>query len=218
VEQKLTWDLAAVKRIDDIVIGSDGAGAIAHSHRTYPLGLRPYREEKVVKKEGEDPAKGPNPFGAPKIAIEKGGKDRYLEVSEQVRRLPVAVSLIVDQQHVDRVQASFANSHFRFLTTQVLLNRYPYSVSPQLNKVDAGKGPALPMGGFPMGVRPVPVPVPMFPMGGMAPVSPMAPADAGGGGSRTSDDLETNMELVIYGIITLYERYPPRKIEAPPPA
>ena len=44
--------------------------------------------------------------------------------------IPVAVVLIVDQDHVDRVLNSFNNSKLRFLETQVLLNYYSGSLQP----------------------------------------------------------------------------------------
>ena len=51
-----------------------------------------------------------------------------------------------------------------------------------------------------------------MPMGGGSFPGGSGPADPGYGHAVTAatDDLEANMELVIYGIVTLYERYPPR--------
>lgn len=136
------------------------------------------------------------------------------EPDHQLRRLPVAISLIVDQDHVDRVQTAFTNSKLRFLMTQALLNRYPLSVAPPLVK-DAGFGPGVggpegPMVPFfpPPGVMP-------GPMGPMGPVGPMGPMglDTGGAilsGGSPVETMETNMELVVYGIVTLYGRFPGR--------
>jgi hypothetical protein len=175
VEQVLNWETAAVRRIDNICFGPLGEG-IPQAHRIFPEPLRAYKDE---KKAGD-----PNlPPGIGEVAqpILKGPtahgliRERYMEVTKQLRRMPVAVSLIVEQEHVDRVQTSFNNSRLRFLTNQVLLNRYAKSVRPQ---DDPQKGiPAQPVGG---------------------------------GGSSVSDELETNVELVIYGVITLYEKYPER--------
>ena len=41
VEQKLSWETAAVKRIDRISIGNTFGDDISHSHRTFPYPLRP---------------------------------------------------------------------------------------------------------------------------------------------------------------------------------
>ncbi len=233
VEQVLTWETAAVKRIDQVSIGNVAAGDCAHSHRTFPEGVRPLKkEEKVEAPAGEGGGPGGDkvfmppglrpgqPGGPGQGGFDKGNRtnnglisDRYLEVTPQARRLPVALVLIVDQDHVDRVQTAFANSHLRFLPTQVILSRYPNSLRPNLaltGEMPAGGegGKFMPPGPGPGPVRP---PMPPGPMG--VPVRPPgldSPAEgqASGGG----DEQESNMEFVIYGILTFYERYPPRVI------
>jgi len=236
VEQLLSWDLAAVKRIDEIGLGAD-AEVTPHSHRTFPIALKPFKEEKkAVAAEvevggmppmgmppGVLPPAGGGPGGLGGGKIIPGGKNRYIEVSQQARRVPVVVSLIVDQQHVDRVQTSFANSKLRFLTTQVLMNRYPYSLNPNLNKKADTGGIGVPPSVGPMGPGPM---GPRLPMEGAGSGSPMGgtpgagfPMEGGpggfgddfGGGTRSNDELEANVELVIYGVVTLYERYPPKQ-------
>src|SRR5207249_422527 len=92
-------------------------------------------------------------------------RNRYLEKSPQSRHVPVAVTLIVDQDHVDRVLTSFTNSKLRFLTSQVLLNRYPLTVAPDLRQYELLrqqreaakklKGIAGPVGGE---LAPAPIP------------------------------------------------------------
>jgi hypothetical protein len=224
VEQVLTWETAAVKRIDRISMGSVGQET-AHSHRTYAMGSQPYRKEEA---KAETNVAADNPMAAGQLAAQAammgGGdrkdvnltlngllKDRYLEVSEQSRRIPVGLSLIVDQEHIDRVLTAFSNSRLRFLTTQVLLNRYAGSVRPQLTGGGAEAGnledeiplPApMPMGFRPRGFEGFPG-AGGFPMGGM----PGAAVS-----SSVGDDVESNVEMVLYGIVTLYERYPKRTI------
>jgi hypothetical protein len=220
VQQVLSWQTAAVKRIDQISIGSNDQYDISHSQRTIAFGLQPFDPKDVVADDGKPavvvPTKGKGrdkkgPFGGPgtkdsgkKQSIPMGagnrGQDefklglwtyRYVEVTEQARRVPVAVVLIVDQGHVDRVLTSFNNSKLRFLDTQVLLNQYPSSLQPPV--IEAEKTDAAPAR-------------PMFfgPGSKGAPPPPKTPEPSGSG------ELETNMELVIYGIVTLYQRYPPR--------
>jgi hypothetical protein len=163
--------------------------------------------------------------------------------------------LIVDQDHIGRVLTAFNNSRLRFLTMQVLLNRYPASVRPQLTggAFEPGDGgredeppPPMPMLGSsvgPMGSGFTPPrggsslgppkgygssvgppkgfgssvgppkgfgPGPMQPMpaGPGQNVGVGAAANLGGG-----EELENNVEVVIYGIVTLYERFPKRKIQ-----
>jgi hypothetical protein len=88
---------------------------------------------------------------------------------------------------VDRVLTHFNNSKLRFLETQVLLNHYSGSLQPPPPPDAKSDNPRPGFPGFGPGNR-----------------GPGQPAAAGGG-----QDLETNMEIVIYGIMTLYQRYPP---------
>ncbi|MCI0637765.1 MAG: hypothetical protein L0Y72_22105 [Gemmataceae bacterium] len=248
VEQVLTWETAAVKRIDQICIGT--MGDISHSHRTFPLGVQTLVKEDIPADAGNDPKAqaGLPPGGAPLMpklgvvggpggglpgmgvgmgqgnALTKHGfvKDRYLEVTPQARRLPVAVSLIVEQEHVDRVQTAFNNSVLRFLTTQVLVNRYPSSMRPHL--VGQGSSGYLDPGGIgegglrmPAGLMPPQMPGAFggFPggdvAGGVQPGGFPASGQFNPFGITTTaaDDMETNVEVVLYGIVTLYERFPP---------
>lgn len=212
VQQVLTWETAAVRRVDNVNFGKLGEGE-SESNRTFPEPLKPYRERK--DEGGGAPAGGGGPGGpaggppaaggadaAGPLAGKFGGggnaaaanagpngfiRDRYLEVTPQLRRLPVAVALTIEQEHVDRVQSAFNNSRLRFLTTQVLLTRSPGSVRPQVIEgadAPAGAGPIAGAAGGPAG-------------------QPQA-------GSAINEDLETNVEIVIYGIITIYERFPTR--------
>ncbi len=248
-EQVLTWETAAVKRIDDIAIGSLDPSDISLSQRTMPIGLQP-----LVKKPADDSAAPPaGPPGAPMagnppMAPGPPGKppgapfgpgginqpaavnllpngfspDRYQEVTPQFRRVPVAIVLIVDQNHVDRVQTAFNNSKLRFLMTQVLLNHYPQSLRPPLGDEgnpagDMAPGAAPPR---PPGAPPAPAFGPMpkgfgfppafAPPGFAPPGSPASP------GISAGEDLEANMELVMYGVMTLYQRYPPPPAAANP--
>jgi len=139
---------------------------------------------------------------------------RYMEVTEQSRRVPVAVVLIVDQDHIDRVLTSFNNSKMRFLPTQVLVNQYLGSMQPPA-VVDpngppgfpGGVGPGPGFGGFGGPGREIMRP----PIGGFGGFGGFG-GQPGDPGTAVSEP-DTNMELVIYGIMTLYQRYP----AAPPP-
>src|SRR5262249_37056473 len=146
VEQVINWETAAVKRIDQISFGSLASGDCAHGQRTYPQGLKPFKERKDKAGGGKQPG-GPKldpNMKMPDVGGFKGREggdgnvtvnglhaDRYLEPpTRQTRRIPVGVALIVDQEHVDRVLLAFTKSRLRFVTTQVILNRYPDSVRP----------------------------------------------------------------------------------------
>jgi hypothetical protein len=309
VDQVLTQDTAAVRRIDLVAIGAGKGGGeagtgvgslkpglqtpggsggarggsaatrLALSHRTFPKPLVPFRfpgdpteTEKEGEKESTNQTQGPGasgsmPKGMPGMPAGigppgadgggAGGKgkpsangfvfERYLDVTPQARRVPVGVVLIVDQQHVGLVQAAFADSGLRFLTNQVLLNRYPHSLrSPEATLVAGGaKGgpptapglppnfgsggsmgfprpPVIPSGGsfFPGSGSGGPGPMPgRMPSpgtgftGGMAGqvfFPGMTGPGASGAAAGAADEPETNVELVLYGVVSLYERYPPR--------
>jgi len=183
VEQVLNWKTAAVKRIDVVEIG-------AHSQRTVVQGLKPLKTEAAAQV-AMDPA-NPVPIGIlpqqqqPRVNVFGLRSERYSEVTPQARRVPVAVSLIVDQQHTNRVLAAFANSDLRLVMTQILQNNYG-SVRPEI--IEA-KGPGV-------GIQP--------PFG--QPFQPFQPTQP------VSEEQEANVELIIYGIISIYERHPPREPE-----
>jgi hypothetical protein len=129
--------------------------------------------------------------GANALKLTTNGFDlkRYLKTEQEARRVPVAISLVVDQSPVGRVQAAFANSHMRFLTHQVLLNRYPYSldISGQSLAMNTGDNIYL-QDSYNMGT-------------GMGTTTT---TPGGGEGSQSA-----NVELVLYGVVSLYNRYPP---------
>lgn len=53
-----------------------------------------------------------------------GNKNRYIAVSEQVRRMPVGIAVVVDEDYMQDVLIAFANSPLRFQITQVTWNRF----------------------------------------------------------------------------------------------
>lgn len=188
VEQVLNWETAAVRRIEGIYISQLGEGN-PENDREYPtilLGYNERRDPKKVQQSVQGPTGGPRMGGPGSLGPVKdaipgcihtptvGGngfiRERYSEVkpeSKELRRLPVAVVLIVEQGQVDRVQTAFNNSDLRFLTTQLQIRHYPFSVRPRF-RAGASKT------------------------------------------SASNEEMEANVELVIYGTVTIYERYPER--------
>src|SRR5207302_9443295 len=72
-------------------------------------------------------------------------RDRYLHRTEQVRRMPIAVVMVVDQAHVQDVQRAFANSRLRFQNVQVHWQRFRGTFdmneqSPQLRTEPGARG------------------------------------------------------------------------------
>jgi hypothetical protein len=120
VDQVLTWKTAAVKRIDEVSVGTAPPDAQGHGRRTYA------GDQKDLKK----------------LELTKHGliRNRYWEVSSQYRRIPVSLVLIVNADHIDRILTAFSKSKLEFLTTQFLLNRHARSLRPHLPDSDPKGG------------------------------------------------------------------------------
>lgn len=156
----------------------------------------------------DDDRRGPGGFpgGVPGVAGARNGdpkavldanKKRYLGVSEQVRRMPVAVVLIVDQMFVQDALVAYTNSPLRFQVTQSHWRRFRGTLGTATPDQPTDEGtPISPTGPFgPFG--------PTGPMG--TPFFPGAP----GPNSAVAEGQVTSglVELTIYGLVSLYERY-----------
>jgi hypothetical protein len=204
VEQVLTVETAAVKRIDVIAVAAGNNGEPAVSHRQVTRKLQAYNPERRKKATDDqkpaDDNTGEKPKDRPKIGpgevpgpgvggvgmanASKHGLilDRYLEVSGESRKLPVNLVLVVDPEHVARVQAALIESPLRFLVTQVLWQRCQVALSSEV----------------PVNDRPDP---------GIPPLPDREKtADVG---AETTE----NVELTVYGVLTIYER--PGRPETP---
>ncbi len=146
-------------------------------------------------------------------------KKRYLQVTNQVRRMPVGMVLIVDQTNLQDVLLALANSPLRFQITQVHWQRYrglPGGDSTGGGSYPGstgGEGGGLNIIGSPDG----------GPGGGRGPGinisggnTPMGTGTGttGIGGEPGFADADIQMtsgliEVSIYGIVSLYEKYEP---------
>jgi hypothetical protein len=229
VEQVLDWRTAPVKRIDQLRLAYN-----AHSTTGKPLLPFP----KFAPKD-DDPSRAPAAPGGMQGGMQgampmpgppmmpggerpggvRGGNDmglernRYIETSDQVRRMPVALVLIVDQSHVQDVLTAFAKSRLRFQTTQVEWKRYRGSIQPAVEEegkvaegpVGPGRPRRPPMA--PPGVIGNFRPPPMVKPG----VNPQEPAD-------NDEDSSNLVEMALYGITSLYAKYPPKPPAGEAPA
>jgi hypothetical protein len=185
--------------------------------------------------------------GGPLAAVIDGNKKRYLEITKQVRRLPVGIVVVVDQAYMEDMLLAFANSPLRFQITQVNWTRFrgtlsgigpgsgsggpgegvSFSGPGQVNipnpfessEGSTGRPPVRP-GPGPMGFPPMGFP-PMGPMGfppmGPGPMGSMGSGPGypgmgypGMGGPATVSEAQITsslVELSIYGIVSLYEKY-----------
>jgi hypothetical protein len=214
VEQKLDPRYVPVKQV---VLLKMGTKALSHRFADKDLVRSAISEEEVKKlPPAPPPAPGaapgaPGAAAAPDVDTTPNGlsRKRYLERTEQVRRMPVAITMIVDQSHVQDVLRALSNSRLRFQNTQIHYERFRGLLS-----MDGGGGAAdVPPG-------------PAFPGPGRGP-DPLAgrmrrgrengpagrPLLGGVPGDNPSaeDEASSNLvELTVYGLISLYERYPPK--------
>jgi hypothetical protein len=73
---------------------------------------------------GAAPGSGTPNGGGTIAAIIDGNKKRYLAVTDQVRRMPVGIVVVVDQAYMEDMLLAFANSPLRFQITQVEWRRF----------------------------------------------------------------------------------------------
>jgi hypothetical protein len=233
VKQILTTETAAVKRIDLLLIGSDGRGDIALSHRQAYRSLQPFKKKAEAKDDsagvaGVAAAKGRGPAGGVDSAISTHGVvlDRYLEVGKESRKIPVSLVLIVDPDHLALVQAALIDSQLRYLVTQVLWTRCQLTIGSSAGEPKVATVPTGPRdgkGGPPgFGGRGAP---PGYGGRGAPPGfgGPEGPGAARGEAGSGATDSQENLELTVFGVVTIYER-PGRPDDAaappaaPPPA
>jgi len=184
---------------------------------------------------GGKEAGGQQTFGGGSLAsVVDGNKKRYLgDPTDQVRRMPVGISVVVDQSYLQDVLVAFANSPLRFQITQVDWIRFRGSLGTEsesgssakpstgsgvkmsgsgqfgdsLMKPSAGSGSARPRPGGP-GPGSLPNGTPMGPG-----TNPNGGYMGGSPGSTVSESQLTSglIDLRVYGIVSLY--FSP---EAPP--
>jgi len=154
---------------------------------------------------------------------------RYIVSNELCRHLPVGINVVVDQTEVPTVLTAIANSRMRMQITQVdWVHKAgvggadgPMGGMPGMGAMGGmpGMGAAKPggMGGGPGGPSGFPGSAPGLPGMGGPPGSPagMPGAGAGEGGSSAmgagpSSQPAQLVDLAVYAIASLYERYPPR--------
>lgn len=154
-------------------------------------------------------------------------KDRYIDVTAggPVRRMPVAVMFTIDQAHIQEVLTAFANSRLRIQTTQAHWQRSYDNLQPRGDDgaATAGQGdmPGSPPGG---GRRPPPDAatdtgdgdspggrrMPRLPPNMMMPGTGMGSGTFGMSSLMEEEEPMNLVEITIYGIASLYERYPPK--------
>lgn len=190
----------------------------------------------------------------PLAAVTDGNKRRYLEVSGQVRRMPVGIVVVVDQSYMEDTLLAFANSPLRFQITQVAWTRFRGTLAGigATSGGSSGPGAGIDFGGgtvnfggsgdpddrgggygsygprpggpgaggiskpgFGSGFGPSGPSGPTGPFGPGGPTGPFGPGSPSNPTASTVSESQITsglVELSIYGIVSLYEKY-----EAPKP-
>ncbi len=232
VEQKLDAHYAPVKQLVKLELAWK-----SHRFADKDLEMAAFSAAAVEeeKKKAPPPAAGAAPGGGgaaqgPDTSFTPNHipRRRYLERTEQVRRMPVAMVLIVDQGHVQDVIRALSNSRLRFQNTQIHYERFRGLIS-----LDGPAGVAdAPAPGAPSGAAPPPVfrgaGDPTMGRGGVGRSGARGAGAGGGNADRRPRDLpglghgdpninpsvdeENNnlVELTVYGLISLYEQFPPK--------
>jgi hypothetical protein len=273
VEQTLDEKFAPVKRVDRLALYYQSNRYAANGQ---PLQMTKFSQKEVEAAAQATPAGGPpgmpgGPPGGPPVGApggdmgDRGGpggammqtnytkngmtRQRYVHMTEQVRRMPIGVVLVVDQMHVQDVVRAFANSRLRFQNTQFHWQRFHGSLgfdAPNMAGGEAGgpgmpgafdprRGPGMPGSSEDRPGRGVPGGVMGRSTGGGAPTGGAPRGDVGAAGSGgppfggppfrggppfggpnwnqtgLPDEGTSNLvELCVYGIASIYEKYPPK--------
>jgi hypothetical protein len=125
--QMFTWGTSPIKQIDALELGQYG-----QSSRTAFQELRRFKEEEPSQAPASSSSsavggKAGAMGGAPAASASKTGESslvsnlkRYIQVNNQLRRIPVGIVLIMDQAYIEDVVSQLVNSsRLRFQPTQV---------------------------------------------------------------------------------------------------
>jgi hypothetical protein len=208
VSQVLDWHSAPIKRIDRIDLTR--TANISAGRALVPF--RGFASDEKKDEPSPNPMSREMPMPGVRGREAKSGlgldKVRYLESSDQVRRMPLAILLIVDQSNVQDVLTTFARSRMRFQVTQVEWKRYRGSIQPVI-LADDGR----PEAGAPAAMRRPPMPgVVGFDPRRMTPMPrPDRPGpNVNNAADENEEDSSNLVELAVYGIASLYHKYPPK--------
>lgn len=174
--------------------------------------------------DGSAGASGPGIASGPPMTVLNGNRLRYLEVTDQVRRMPVAFVIVVDQMFINDVLTAYSNSPFRFYIVQSHWKRFHGtlgastgggttpgygggSMSPGFGRGDDGGTYADGLvGGGLFGADP-------YSTGGAEGAYGPGGYGMGGFGGASSTNIseaQANaglVELTVYGVVSLYEKY-----------
>jgi len=242
-EQWFTPSTSPIKQIEDIQIGYNSDRTDKVGEKLRPFKLEPVAPTDGTRRggpssgapsggmsgggageRGGSPAGGSNP-GAVKLpgsGDDKGKttngfrRERYLQVTPQVRRLPIGIVLVVDQAYMQDVRTALSNSQLRIQVTQDQWHSGPVASQPSSAGLPVERGG----GSRGEGNRGIGSQAPMGSgSGGGNRGFGSIPPGGGGSGARggdalpgvkadsSADDSDPNLvELAIYGVVSFYDR------------
>ena len=240
VRQVFDWRTVPVKRVDKLVMGAlshrqstlelKPAQVFAEQKDAAPAAAGPATAQ-TSRTSAPTPAElaaGNRPGGAAGEDLSKNGliRKRYISTTAEVRRMPIGMVLVVDQAHMQDVLTAVANSPLRIQITQWVWRRYHGDIKPREEEktITAGgergredRVPRVGSSGRPeVGTsgRPEAGAPPVF-RPGVRPGAPGIPGGYGQPGVSAAEEQEWDLiELSIYGVASLYERYPPKQPKA----
>jgi hypothetical protein len=138
---------------------------------------------------------------------------RYSQQSDAVRRVPVAMKMVIDQDYLEDLMTAVANSRLRIQITQVEWKHFPRgtSIAPPLQdeegQTERNPSPKTKTTGPGGGGKTMPSMMTMMNQPGAATGQTATSAPS-------SDELSANLlEVAIYGVAAIYEHYTPTKAE-----
>ncbi len=162
---------------------------------------------------GSGVATGTSNRGTPEQVL-LGNKKRYTERTEQVRRMPIGMDLVVDQAYVNDVLIALGNSPLRIQITQTQWQRFREQLTVAGSpSAPGGTLPSAPgTGGGGGGDDDA------TGSGGARPPINFGSGSSGGFGTSTSA-LPTEqvtaglVELAVYGLVSVYEKTKPKPVD-----
>jgi hypothetical protein len=127
-----------IRRLDEIVMG-------AQAHRLFMSQLKPaeFSKQAAAKSGGTAGAGKDKDKDAAAGNRTANGlmRDRYMDVTEQVRRMPVGIVVLIDQNHAPELLAALTNSRLRLQVTQVAWQHFRGNLAPPAAPVAPGTKP-----------------------------------------------------------------------------
>ncbi len=260
VEQVFDTRTVPIRRIDHLVIGCQIAKDCHYGgYALLPPDFKAYADPPAGTAPAA-PAAGPGGVstlggpglggggglgGAAAVGVVEGGgsvdavtdlnKKRYIQVTGQVRRMPVALTVIVDQAYVQDVLLAYANSPLRFQVTQMYWERFREGLNTggtgggssgddtnqQATATVGGGGSFGSAGsrGFELRLSAPGFGMPGGSLPGYSAPGSGGPAGSGGsGGAMTVTESQLTaglVKLTVHGIISLYEKFQDTSTPAP---